>query len=140
MKCRLIAYHQGRRVEKRYDDHTDAVATCKKLRTKGVKAHVALIRPDKRWLFPPADDDLSERDDGKLWCPFCRAWRYFKVPPFREGAEVSTEAWFMNSLHRQEIAACSWCHISEMDFDVRRANGTWAEIGRKRRRKKRRRR
>lgn len=139
MKCRLIVYHRGHRVEKRYDDHTEAVAAAKKLRSKGVKAHVALLRTDRRWLFPPVDDDLSERDAGKLWCPYCRAWRYFKVPPFRSGAEFGTDHWYLNTFHKEGIAACSWCLISELDFDVRRANVTWTEMGKKRRRRKRRR-
>jgi hypothetical protein len=138
MRVRLVVYHRGRRIEKRYEEHTEAATMAKKLRRKGVKFALVTARVAPSRRFPPDGDDLSaRRAEGMLWCPYCGAWRWFKVPKFTPGAEVWTEAWFMNSFHRQEIKVCGWCRISEYEFEIRMVNGTFSEQRKRRRRKRR---
>lgn len=135
MRVRLVAYHRGRRIEKRYEDHRDAAPIAKKLKRRGVKISLVTTHVIPSREYP--DSDLSPRAEGKLWCPYCGAWRWFKVPKFTRGADVWTEAWFMNSFHRQEIKVCAWCLISEVEFSVRMANATFGEARKRRRRKRR---
>lgn len=139
MKARLILFKDGRRLEKRYEDHRDAVTIVRTLRKKGVKATVATCLVVNARKYPPADDDLHARDEGMLWCPYCGAWRWFKVPKFTPHTKVMTAPWIMNSMHRQDIRVCAWCQISLHDFWVRKANGITAETAGTRRRKKKRR-
>jgi len=133
---RLIVFHKGRRIEKKMGPE-EGMMKMKELVGRGHKAHFAY--KTSRSLFPPVDDNLALRGDGMWWCPFCRRWRWFKVPKFTTDASVGSDAWYLNSFHRQQIKICAWCHISEMDFDVRRANGTWGEERRRRHRKRRKR-
>ena len=133
---RLIVFHKGRRIEKHMDP-AEGMAKMKDLVERGYKAHY--VYKTERSLYPPRSDNLALMKEGMWWCPFCRRWRWFKVPPFKEDAVTFSNDWYLNSFHRQEIKICAWCHISEMDFDVRRANGTWGEERRRRRRKRRRR-
>jgi hypothetical protein len=139
VKARLIVYKDSRRIEKGYTDHTAAVSVARTLRKKGLRAAIVTSRVIDRFLYPPEDDDLSARDEGMLWCPYCRDWRWFKVPRFTRDADLRSAEWFLNSYHRQDIRCCAWCHITELDFYVRKANDTWGEQRRRRRRKRRRR-
>jgi len=138
MRCHLIIIKDGRRLTKIYDDCRQATKVARALRSKGLRCRVATVGVLTYQRYPPEEDDLSSRNLGKLWCPYCRDWSYFKVPKFHAAAEVGSDEWFMNSYHRQGIAACAWCHISEMDFYVRQVNDTWAVIGKRRTRRKRR--
>lgn len=109
----------------------------KEQKSKGAKIHLAYRLETS--LFPPPNTVDDKRNEGMLWCPYCRAWRWFTVPGFHSKAEVNEEDWFMNSFHRQGIRVCRWCHISEMDFYVCKANGIFGEVnGAKRRKRKRR--
>lgn len=137
MRCRLVVFKDGHRIEKRYEDHHLAAPLVKKLKAKGVKHRVVACKVLDRYKFPPLDDDLSARLEGKLWCPYCRDWSFFKVPRFTRNAEISTTEWFLNSAHRQGFRVCSWCLVSELEFSVRMANQTWSEQPTRRRRKKR---
>lgn len=136
MRCRLVVFQSGRRIEKRYEDHHLAAPLASKLQRKGVKYRVVACKVLERYKYPPMDDDLSARQEGKWWCPYCRAWSFFKVPKFTPGAEVGSTDWFLNAAHRQGIRVCAWCLISEVDFSVRMANGEW-DRPRRRRRKRR---
>lgn len=133
---RLVVFHRGRRIEKKMDPE-EGMTRMKELVAKGHKAHY--VYKTTRSLFPPVDDNLALMNDGMMWCPFCRRWRWFKVPKFKDDVPFGCNDWYLNSFHRQEIRVCAWCHISEMDFDVRRANGSWGEDRKRRRRKRRRR-
>lgn len=132
----LIVFKDGQRIDKRVHESRlkDAVEAVKMYRDHGFKAH--LVYRTDRGTFPPPHQVEEMRFQGMLWCPYCRTWRWFSVPKFRSRAEVNTDAWFMNSFHRQGIKVCQWCHISEMDWWVRKVNGTWGESNHRRRRKK----
>lgn len=137
MKGKIVVFKDGRRICKNFPDIRDATPIAKKLRDKGVRFRIVTSRAVEKYKYPPSYDDLSARDDGKLWCPYCRDWSHFKVPRFKPHALIGSEEWFLNSLHRQGIRCCSWCHITEMEFSIRVANGTWAEKPKRRRRKRR---
>lgn len=137
MRCRLVIFKDGRRIEKRYEDHRLAAPVVEKLQRGGIKYRIVAAKVLERYRYPPLDDDLSSRNGGKWWCPYCRDWSYFKVPKFTPNAEVGSVEWFMNGAHRQGIRICAWCLITEMEFSVRMANSTWAEQPRRRRRKRR---
>lgn len=138
MKCRVVVFHQGRRIERNSLTLDEGKELVRKLHSKGVKSALVTCDVLLAYRYPPPGDDLSNRNMGMMWCPYCREWRWFKIPKFTGGAPVGSEPWFMNSFHRQEIAVCAWCRIGENDFHVMRANGTWGNMGRRRRRKKRR--
>jgi hypothetical protein len=137
MRCRLVVFKGGRRIEKSFADHTLAAPVVKKLQQGGVKHRLVATKVLDRYRYPPEDDDLSARLEGKLWCPYCRAWTFFKVPKFTPGAEVGSTTWFLNAAHRQGLRVCAWCLITELEFYVRMANATWAERPTRRRRKRR---
>lgn len=132
MRCRLVVFQSGRRIEKRYEDHRLAAPVAHKLQRKGVKYRVVAAKVLERYKYPPLDDDLASRQEGKWWCPYCRDWSFFKVPKFTPGAEVGSTEWFLNAAHRQGIRVCAWCLISEVDFSVRMANGEWDRPRRRR--------
>lgn len=134
----MVVFRDGHRIEKLVAPHLihEANDKVKGLRAKGVKAHLVL-RTDKGSL-PPPGEIREMREAGMLWCPYCRAWRWFVVPKFTPRAEVLSDNWYINSLHRQGIKACKWCHISVLDWWVCKANGIFHERTGQRRRRKRR--
>ena len=139
MKVRLILFKDGRRLEKYYDDHTEAIPIVRKLKRNGIKATLVTCKVASSRALPPAHDDLSARAEGMLWCPYCGAWRWFKVPEFRKGATftpINLQA-YLNSCYRQGLKVCAWCCISENEFSVCVANGTWGNKDKRRRRKRR---
>jgi hypothetical protein len=133
----VVMYRDGHRISKPIRPHqvSQAVAKVKELKAKGIKAHVVYLT-DKR-KFPPPSTIEANRNEGKLWCPYCGAWRWFTVPSFNEHAEVGSEEWFLNSFHRQGVKICKWCHISVLEWYVCKANGIFAEKPMARRRKRR---
>lgn len=142
---RVVIFHKGKRIAKRVhrDNLAEAAARVKKLREQGFRAHL-VFRTDSG-TFPPPRTIEPMRDLGKWWCPYCRAWRFFSVPrykasnqPISDGYGPISDRFYMNSCAMQQIRLCQWCLISENDFYVRKANGTWGEINttRRRRRKK----
>lgn len=133
---RLVIFHQGKRIEKhvlRTPDNTQKlVAKVKSLREQGVKCRL-VGRTDRR-MYPPSSQIKAMTNEGKMWCPHCGDWSFFSVPKFTPDAEVSTDAWFMNSFHNQLVRACRWCGVSENEWYVKRANFTFGhEKARKRR-------
>jgi hypothetical protein len=137
MRCRLVVFQNGRRIERGYEDHRLAAPIAKKLQRKGVKYRIVASKVLDRYKYPPLDDDLEmHRDEGKWWCPFCRDWSFFKVPKFTPNAEIGSTEWYLNGAHRQGLRVCAWCLITEMEFYVRMANGEW-DRPRRRRRKRR---
>lgn len=138
MNGQVVIFHKGHRTTKViHPTHLREAATkVKELKAKGVKAH--LVYRTDRSKYPAPDEIEEHREAGELWCPYCRAWRWFTVPKFKPDADFGTEDWFMNSFHRQEIRVCQWCHMSVSDFYVRRANGFSIGETTRRRRKKRR--
>jgi len=137
MRCRLVVFKDGRRVEKKFEDHTNAAPLVKKLEQAGVKYRLVASKVLTRYRYPPDNDDLSSRLAGKLWCPYCRDWSFFKVPKFTPDARIGSVEWFLNGAHRQGLRVCAWCLITELEFSVRMANATWSEQPKRRRRKRR---
>lgn len=143
---RLVVFHNGKRTEKRVratPDSLNAVKSkAKSLRERGVKCHIVVLTSSR--LFPPTHEIGTNRWEGKMWCPYCGAWRWFRVPkPYHdstawvEGEPVSRE-FFLTSCWRQSIKVCSWCEISENDWYVKKANGSFAERPTRRRKRGRR--
>lgn len=144
---RLIVFHKGKRVEKRLRLNRDSVATLKdkatQLRERGVKCRVVCLTTQR--LFPHGDIK-GEREAGKLWCPYCGDWSFFRVPkpypkaqaPMFADGEVMSREFFLTVAWRQDLKVCAWCEISENDWYVCRANGTFgSHMGRRRRSSKR---
>lgn len=142
---RLVVFHKGKRVEKRLRLSKTTVAALKEkaadLKEKGIKCRIIALTTPR--LFPRGDIDEA-RGLGKLWCPYCGDWSYFRVPKPHRGAEppdieageeISRE-FFLTSCWRQGIKVCAWCEISEMDWYVRKVNGTFEQgsSGKRRRR------
>lgn len=126
---RIVLFKNGRRIEKRLpaSQRDAAVAKVRQLREKGVRAHLVpsnVIR-NRMW---PSGDIKEHRDAGELWCPYCGAWRWFKIPRAYPNAEFMSVEWYLNSFRNQEIRVCAWCCITMLDFYVCKANGTWAEV------------
>lgn len=134
----LIVFHKGKRVDKKVPraNLREAAKKVQALRAKGIKAHLA-YRTDNS-LYPPGHQIEAMRNDGLMWCPYCRAWRYFRLPKNRPHAEMNSREWFLNSFRAQNIKVCSWCEISEVEWYVKRANGTWGEAPKRKRRRNRR--
>lgn len=135
---RLVVYKDGKRIEKKVErtpEQTEKLkAIARDLRSKGIRCHI--VGRTSTSMYPPPRTIKEMRAEGKLWCPYCREWRFFKIPPFKGHAEIGTTDWFMNSYYRQGIKACAWCRISEMDWYVGKANGSFEESRSARRRKR----
>lgn len=140
MKYRIIVFRDGKRLERiiTQSQLEEAKTKVRALRAEGHKAAIArcLINPDTPRTYPPPESVSGMRAQGYLWCPYCRAWRYFRIPRGHDDVEISSPEWFTNSLRNQEIKICSWCHITERDFWVAKVNGTWEESKAKRHRKR----
>lgn len=137
---KLVIFHKGKRIEKSVADKQALVAAYRKLQGQGVKVHIV---SKHRGYWPKTDDEGPSNPD-MTWCPYCRKWRYFSIPEVKEGPfEPHSEEW-LDSLHRRVLNSslipwCQWCHISFMDFDVRRMNDMVGWAPRKSRRARRRR-
>lgn len=134
----LIVFDRGHRREKVTTNLRSASELCKELNERdGIKAHVAARSMHGIREYPSGE--LDAMNDGMMWCPYCRRWRWFTFPKFTPRAEVGSAEWMLNSMLEQEIRVCAWCRISELDFYVKRANGL-SDMSRKRRRNRSRRR
>lgn len=134
-RWRIVIFAHGKRLEKITDDTEGALQLVAKLNKKdGIKAHVVSRH---KVFWPPDDDNWFLADEGMVWCPYCRRWRWFAIP--RE-VEDATTIWDIgqNVLHSQGIRCCQWCGISVQDWDVCSINDLWGENeGRRKRRRKR---
>lgn len=141
MKARVIVFKDGRRIEKRINDHTKAIPVVRELRRKGLRVALVLSHVVDKRRYPSGDIE-EERFAGKWWCPYCGAWRWFKVPKFKENGvtvDLTDTQFYLNSCFRQGLRVCAWCYVSENEWSVKNANGTWAEQPKRRRRRRRRR-
>lgn len=133
----FVVFMNGKRVEKKIErtkENTAALqAKLKLLKEKGIKAHI--VGRTSTSLYPQGDI-LEHRGNGEMWCPYCRAWRFFTVPKYHPHADFGTEPWFDNTNYRQGIKRCNWCHVNELDWWVCNANGTFAEARASKRRKR----
>lgn len=135
----LVVFQQGKRTEKRVPrtKHNTQVLTqyVKDVQAKdnGMKAH--LVGRIETSLYPRGDI-REHRQNGEMWCPYCRTWRFFTVPKYHPRAEFGTEPWFDNTNYRQGIKRCNWCHVNELDWWICNANGTFAEARASKRRKR----
>ena len=134
----VIIFKGGKRIDKpvKLSKFPEAVALVKKLKADGVKAHFAYLT-DRR-MYPPPREVVERRAEGYLWCPYCGAWRWFKVPKAYKDPELGTREWYLTSFHNQLIRVCAWCEISETDWYIKRANNTFGEGTSRRRRRTRR--
>lgn len=130
----MLIFHKGERHWKLVDTPREGVELVKKAQGKGLKAHLVSRR---RAFRPPEGDDFSALDEGKLWCPYCRRWRFFSIPRYDEQASPGSERWMINTYANQEVRMCQWCTISESDNAVRSINGLWGEESKRRRRRRR---
>lgn len=115
-RWKVIVFHKGERVEKLFHNPKKGQSLVAQLSERGVKAHVVCRRYPH---FPPKGE---APEPGMLWCPYCRRWRWFKVPKKRPPFSTL------------EIKCCAWCWISEDDAFVKNYNGTWTGVVRKKRR------
>lgn len=142
--ARVVVFKDGHRIEKKvHVDHlAKGVAAVKAAREKGYKAHLVYRTADS--VFPPPKQIAAKRDEGYLWCPYCRAWRFFSVPKYKALASVVDSngnlilQGYLNAMANQDMKVCQWCTISENEWYVRKANGTWGESTRRRRPRRRR--
>lgn len=132
---KIIVFVKGKRVTKDVRDPKVGLEKVADLIEQGYKAHLVSKR---KAFMPKGDDDLSALNSGKLWCPYCRRWRWFSIPRWLPDVEIGSEDWFLNSYANQEIRCCQWCTISENDWHVRFLNGIGAGEGKRRRRRRRR--
>jgi len=133
-RWKLVVFHKGQRIERPVADKVKLAEAYRTLKAKGAKVHI-VSRVRAYW---PNTDDEGPADPGMLWCPYCRAWRWFSVPKVKD-AEFLTDQYFRNFQARNQIHICQWCGISEDDFHVRQMNSLWGQERRRRRRRVRRR-
>lgn len=133
----MVIFHKGKRIEKLVFDQKASIATYKSLRDKGVRVcFVSRVRG-----YWPKSNDAGPPDPGMLWCPYCREWRWFRVPETKRGNfEPMSEEW-MDQLYRRVLSNsttpwCSWCHISVADFEVKQKNDMWGWAPKKTRRRR----
>jgi hypothetical protein len=131
---RIIVFKDGKRIAKRVHRTKMKEATQRvlALREKGIKAHIAYLTESRK--FPPPRTVKPMREEGKYWCPYCGAWRWFSIPAYKsgpvaimDGDGLLTDQFYMNSCALQQIHLCQWCTASISDFYVIKANGLWGE-------------
>jgi hypothetical protein len=130
---KVIIFKDGKRRQERYDGiHLDEqVQHVRDLRADGTRATIVFsnITRYARGFFPPKDQIADNRQQGLLWCPYCRTWRYFKVPKYHlQGGEVGSRVWWMNACNQARVPVCAWCEISIYDYYVGVANNIHAEV------------
>ncbi len=139
---RLVVFHKGRRQERRLRRTRENTARIKakaaELKERGIKCHIVGLTDSRMY---PAGDIREERSSGKMWCPYCGEWRWFRVPKAMKelpDAEphIITREMFLNSCWRQGIKVCAWCEITEGDWFVCKANGTFGEVRATKRRRR----
>lgn len=135
---RLVVFTGGKRIEKRVPRKNlpALVAKRKELQEVGVKCHIVGMTENR--LFPPVRSIRENLEDGKLWCPYCGAWRFFNVPKAYVHAEFGTREWYMNVYRNNETRCCAWCDMPIKDYYICRVNGIYEEVwgaARRRRRK-----
>jgi hypothetical protein len=139
---RLVIFHKGKRTEKRLRrtrENTERIkAKAVELELRGIKHHIVGLTDSRMY---PRGDIAEMRHMGKMWCPYCGDWRWFKVPKLQHAptpddpAEITREM-FLNSCWRQGIKVCAWCEITEGDWYVCKANGTFGEVKATKRRRR----
>lgn len=130
---RLVVFHKGKRTEKRLRrtrENTERIKSkAAELTQRGIKCHIVGLTDSR--MFPKGE--IAEmRHLGKMWCPYCGDWRWFKVPKQQphvppDDPGTITREMFLNSAWRQGIKVCAWCEITEVDWFVCKANGTFGE-------------
>lgn len=122
-RFKLVLFLDGKRVEKPVTDPAKGIAAYRQLQERGVKCKF-VGRTDNS-LYPPPRTVKEMRAHGKLWCPYCRDWTWFKYPRWVPNAEVGSVDWMRNAQLEQNIKTCAWCQISEQDWYVKKANDLW---------------
>lgn len=136
-RWRIIIFAHGKRIEKITDDTEGALQLVAKLNKKeGVKAHV-VSRSKPFW--PKDDDNWYLAEQGMVWCPYCRRWRWFNVPREIKNATTPYDV-AQNVYHRQGVRCCQWCGASIKDWTVCYINDLWGEVDATKKKKRRRRR
>ena len=135
---RLVVFHKGKRIEKRVHRKSlpKLVSMYQDLKSQGVKCHIVGMTENR--LFPPVRSIRENLEEGRLWCPYCGAWRYFNVPRAYLHAEFGSREWYMNVYRNNETRCCAWCDMPIKDYYICRVNGIYEEVwgaARRRRRK-----
>ena len=139
---RLVVFHKGKRQERklrRTHSNTERIkAKALALKEQGIKCHIVGMTDSRMY---PRGDIREERALGKMWCPYCGDWRWFRTPKQMKEVPntdpgVITREMFLNSCWRQGIKVCAWCEITEGDWFVCKANGTFGEVHATRRSRK----
>ena len=139
---KAIVFQQGRRTEKRITKAQlpQAKQIVKTLRERGAKVTIVPCTIDSTYnfLYPHPDDIDEMREIGKYWCPYCRDWRWFRVPKAYVDPVPMSREWYLNVYRNNETKICAWCEIPLKDFYVCRANGIFEEVwsGKRSRRRK----
>lgn len=135
---KLVIFKDGKRIEKRVPRSKlpELMRIYKELKDRGTRCCVVGITEKRR--YPPPHSIAENRDEGKLWCPYCGDWRYYKIPRAYSNPEPLSREWFMNVYRNNETRICSWCEISVKDWYVCAANNIHSEVwdGPRRRRTK----
>lgn len=135
---RLVIFAGGKRIEKRVSRKhlPQLVKTRKELQERGVKCHIVGLTENR--LYPRTRDVESNRAEGRYWCPYCGAWRYFNVPRAYKNPEPLSREWYMNVYRNNEHQLCAWCDMPLRDWYIAVVNGIYNEVwdGPRRRRRK----
>ena len=100
----------GRRVFKTCEDVTAAKEFRKKLRERGVEGEIYLVSKAKAYAPQKHSGDRPSRNH--LWCPYCVAWRVFKLMSY-VSKEFPTPS---------EETRCSVCHMPVTNYYVQLYN------------------
>lgn len=77
---KVLWTRDGRRVFKTCEDVATAKEFRKKLRTDGVEGNIYLISKAKAYAPQPHS---GPKPKDHMWCPYCVAWRVFKLMSFK---------------------------------------------------------
>lgn len=136
---RLVIFKDGKRIEKKvHRKHmSELVRTYKQLQAVGVKCHIVGMT-DAR-MYPNPRSIERNREEGKYWCPYCGAWRFFRVPRAYNNPEILSREWYMNVYRNSETLCCSWCDMPLKDYYICVVNRIYHEVwdsGTRRRRRR----
>lgn len=119
-------WEDGRKKFKRFDGPkpTLAVERAKELKREGKE--VAVVSSSKAFSIPPSK--VYDREPGMLWCPYCVAFRRFKIYALKREHYVA-----------EAKLRCPVCSISTDDYYVKKHNqdtkATWEILSRENQRR-----
>ena len=109
-KFKVLWDRDGRRVFKTCEDVATAKQFRADLRAQGVEGEIYLVSKAK--AYGPQKHSGSKPSRSHLWCPYCVAWRIFKLMSY-VSKEFPTPS---------EEVRCSICHMPVTNYYVRLYN------------------